>query len=98
RGGVGRARRRAGGVLDQPATPRVATGNGAASGARLAGRSVSRGEPGVSVEYDVYDRSRLRASDILEGPAIVEEPSSTTVVHAGDTLTVGEFGELIIHV
>ena len=35
-------------------------------------------------------------SDSLEGPAIVEEPSSTTVIHAGDVLTVGEHGELVI--
>ena len=40
--------------------------------------------------------TKLGSSDSLEGPAIVEEPSSTTVIHAGDVLTVGEHGELVI--
>jgi N-methylhydantoinase A len=38
------------------------------------------------------------SSDLIEGPAIIEEPSSTTVIHAGDVLTVGEYGELVIEV
>jgi N-methylhydantoinase A len=46
----------------------------------------------------VYDRLLLRASDGLQGPAIVEEPSSTTVVHEGDRLTVGSYGELVIDI
>jgi N-methylhydantoinase A len=89
-------RLRAVGVLAAPEIPRIKAGGGDASAARTGRRSVSPGEPGVLVEYDVYDRTRLRASDALEGPAIIEEPSSTTVLHAGDTLTVGEYGELII--
>jgi N-methylhydantoinase A len=46
----------------------------------------------------LYDRAVLCAGDTLAGPAIVEESSSTTVIHAVDTLTVGEHGELIIRV
>jgi N-methylhydantoinase A len=41
---------------------------------------------------------KLGVNDCAKGPAIVEEPSSTTMVHDGDTLTVGEYGELIIDV
>jgi N-methylhydantoinase A len=32
----------------------------------------------------------------IEGPAIIEEPASTTVVHPGDDLTVDKMGNLII--
>ncbi|MEM7030438.1 MAG: hypothetical protein AAF629_12785 [Chloroflexota bacterium] len=59
-------------------------------------RSVYRHELGERVDYAVYDRTRLFSADRLEGPAIIEEPSSTTVIHAGDLLTVGEYGELVI--
>ena len=41
---------------------------------------------------------RLLAGDRVDGPAIIEEPSSTTVVHAGDVLTVGKYGELVIQI
>jgi N-methylhydantoinase A len=90
-------RLRAVGALERPPIPRIAGGGGDASGALRGQRSVSRGEPGESADYDVYDRSGLRAGDVLAGPAIVEEPSSTTVIHEGDRLEVGEYGELVVH-
>jgi N-methylhydantoinase A len=36
--------------------------------------------------------------DRVDGPAIVEEPSSTTILHRGDVMTVGRYGELVIAV
>jgi N-methylhydantoinase A len=50
------------------------------------------------VDYAVYDRSRLQFRDRVEGPAIIEEPTCTTIVHAGDVMTVGEYGELVIEI
>lgn len=47
-------------------------------------------------EANVYDRSSLRAGDVLEGPAIVNERLSTTHVGSGQRATVGRYGELII--
>jgi N-methylhydantoinase A len=84
------------GLLPRPDVPTIAAGNGDASGARVGVRSVYRADARGRVDYAVYDRRKLRSSDSLEGPAIVEEPSSTTVIHAGDVLTVGEHGELVI--
>jgi len=84
------------GLLPRPDVPTIAAGDGDASGARVGVRSVYRADARGRVDYAVYDRLKLRSSDSLEGPAIVEEPSSTTVIHAGDVLTVGEHGELVI--
>jgi N-methylhydantoinase A len=84
------------GVLPRPEIPKIAAGEGTADGARVGSRSVYRAEETGHVDYAVYDRGKLRASDSIEGPAIIEEPSSTTVIHAGDVLTVGEHGELVI--
>jgi N-methylhydantoinase A len=44
----------------------------------------------------VYDRTALRAGDVLEGPAIVHEDLSVTHVGAGQRAVVGHYGELII--
>ena len=44
----------------------------------------------------MYDRARLGAKDRIAGPAIVEQYDSTTVVLAGQTLSVDEFGNLVI--
>lgn len=44
----------------------------------------------------VYDRSALRAGDVVDGPVIVNEGLSTTHVGAGQQMTVGRYGELVI--
>jgi N-methylhydantoinase A len=44
----------------------------------------------------VYRRSDLPIGAVIEGPAVVEEFSSTTVIGAGDRLVVGKLGELRI--
>ena len=38
----------------------------------------------------------LGRGDIVHGPAIIEEYTATTVVHAADVCTVGDHGELTI--
>ena len=44
----------------------------------------------------VYDRDRLPAGAILEGPALVEEATTTSVVWAGQRASVDRFGLLSI--
>jgi N-methylhydantoinase A len=51
---------------------------------------------GEFAEACVYDRTRLGAHDRIVGPAIVEQYDSTTVVLAGQNLTVDDFGNLLI--
>ena len=91
-------RLRAVGLLPRPELARAEAGTGdlaaASRGTRMVYDRASRAE----IEYQVYDRMKLGAGDSLSGPAIVEEPSSTTMVHGGDELTVGEYGELQIRV
>ncbi len=47
-------------------------------------------------ETPVYDRARLGAGDVVEGPAIFEEFSSTVPLHPGFTARVDTYGNLII--
>ena len=47
-------------------------------------------------EVNVWDRAKLLAGDRFEGPAVVEQFDSTTVVLAGQTVTVDATGTLVI--
>jgi len=51
---------------------------------------------GEAVETIVLHRDRLGPGETYEGPAVVEEQSSTTVVPPGSTMTVDEHGNLLI--
>ncbi|GMA60954.1 hydantoinase/oxoprolinase family protein [Alicyclobacillus fastidiosus] len=48
------------------------------------------------LDTTVFDRERLGAGFSIEGPAIVEEPSTSTLVYPGQKLTVDKYGNLII--
>ena len=48
------------------------------------------------VQTRVYERVLLRSGNEIEGPALIEEHASTTVVAPGDRLTVDTFGNLVI--
>jgi len=48
------------------------------------------------VETNVYHRDLLAPNMKIKGPAIVEEPTATTVFYSDQTLTVDTYGNLII--
>jgi N-methylhydantoinase A len=54
-----------------------------------------RGEP---VDAPIYAREELTPGDVVSGPALIEEYASTTVVFAGDVVTVSDQLELVIDV
>jgi N-methylhydantoinase A len=74
--------------------PRI--GPGKISEARIEERPFYDLARGSFLDACVYDRTRLGASDRIAGPAIVEQYDSTTVVLAGQMLTVDDFGNLLI--
>jgi N-methylhydantoinase A len=51
---------------------------------------------GAEVEADVYDRGKLKAGNVVPGPAIVTEMDSTTLIHPGHAATVHPSGCLLI--
>jgi N-methylhydantoinase A len=50
------------------------------------------------VDCTIYDRHNLFAGAMIEGPAVVEERESTSVVLPGDRGRVDEYGNLIIEI
>ena len=55
-------------------------------------------DPEHPVDCPVYDRDLLQPGEIVEGPAVIWEYASTTVLLAGDILTVAPDGEMIIQI
>jgi N-methylhydantoinase A/oxoprolinase/acetone carboxylase beta subunit len=58
-------------------------------------REVYFGETGF-VPCQVVDRYALKPGDTFEGPAVVEERESTTVIGPGATVAVDQFHNLVI--
>jgi N-methylhydantoinase A len=48
------------------------------------------------IETSIYDGLKLKAGNTIKGNAIVEEPTTTTVIPAGKTCTVDAYGNYII--
>ena len=51
-----------------------------------------------ALEYRVYQRDRLRAGDVVEGPAAIEEAGTTTMLEPGDHLQIQANACLVIDV
>jgi N-methylhydantoinase A len=64
--------------------------------ARKGSREIILQEGDLPVSCPVFDRDRLAVDAVIEGPAIVEEWSSTILVLPGQTLTVDAIGNLMI--
>jgi N-methylhydantoinase A len=87
------------GIMRKPPPVKIATGAGTPPAATFTGaRPVLLGHAGGFVETPAYARAALLAGNRVEGPALVEEHASTTVLLAGDALEVDAFGNLVIAV
>ncbi len=72
----------------------LGAGDGDPSGARVQEHEIYVG--GEHVPAGVYDRAKLRAGDVVRGPAIVTEMDSTTLVLPRHMATVHPSGSLLI--
>ncbi|MFT3761412.1 MAG: hydantoinase/oxoprolinase family protein [Pseudoxanthomonas sp.] len=67
-----------------------------ASAARIGQRQAWMPERGDFVDCPVYDRALLKASNLIEGPAIIEQMDTTTIVLPGMTARVEPYLNLIL--
>ncbi len=88
---------RASGVVPKPELSRAAPGDGNPRRALRGVRKAYFAEAGGFIDTEIYDRTRLRAADQLTGPAILEEPDSTTVCPPGYATKVDEYLNLHIY-
>jgi N-methylhydantoinase A len=84
--------------LDEgPAPPAVASATGAPEPA-LRRPVVPHGAGAAPVECPVYLRDALGPGHRVTGPAVIQEDTSSVVLHDGDTLTVAHDRSLVISV
>ena len=80
-------------ALDLPAHP-LPKGDGSPAAAKLRDHELwMDGGPQAAA---IYDRSLLRAGDVIPGPAIVTEMDSTTLIETCHVGTVDAFGNIMI--
>jgi len=85
--------------IPRPELARLAGGGGMAAPGAVAPRghrSVHFPLPHGRMEVPVFARDALPAGHEIEGPAVIEEYSSTTVLMPGDRARVGGLGEIVI--
>ena len=85
------------GMLEKPLLEEIVRGDATPPSAAYTGnRPVRFGED--ALETATWDRMALIAGNRIEGPALIEEHASTTVLHPGDTCEVDAFGNLVISI
>ena len=80
----------------KPRLRELPASGGGVTAARRTVRQVYFAESGGFVDCPSFDRYRLPAGGVIEGPAIVEEMDSTTVIHPGFRGEVDRYGNLLI--
>ena len=81
-------------ALDLPAAE-LEKGDGDPSAARI--RDHVLWMDGREQAAVIYDRTKLRAGDVIPGPAIVCEMDSTTLIESGCVATVDHVGNILIN-
>jgi N-methylhydantoinase A len=61
-------------------------------------REVVFADPARPVRTRIVWRPSLAAGQRIEGPAVIEEPNATTLIHPGDAAIVSDAGHLVIEV
>jgi N-methylhydantoinase A len=82
------------GTVDKPSLPKVETRDGGPlpqPGSRPVYVTSDQGET-----YALFAREDLKRGDTLTGPAVITEHTATTVMHAGEILEIGAYGEMVI--
>lgn len=89
------------GELEKPALPRLPQGDGSPQAALNGRRRIYFEQADAGGAYHdaaVYDRAKLRAGDVIAGPAVIDEISATSILYPGDMMTVHPSGNLIVEV
>ena len=84
------------GTIAKPKLRELPERSGDINAARRTVRQVYFAEANGFVDCPSYDRYQLAAGAVIEGPAIVEEMDSTTVIHPGFLAEVDRYGNLLI--
>jgi N-methylhydantoinase A len=82
------------GPIQRPELQRLTTGGGGLDAAGAGTRSVVFDD--AAIDTPVLIRERLRAGDVIDGPAIVQEFGSTVPIHPGFTARIDALANLVV--
>ena len=91
------------GRVDPPRLAQLEAGDRSPEAAQVGTRAVYYETDAISLggrwhDAPVYQRARLRAGNIVYGPAVIDEVSATTVLYPGDVARVHFTGTLFVEV
>jgi len=86
------------GHVGKPELAGLVAGSGTPVASAVIGTRRVRFDPRSEIEALVYDRAQLLAGDALNGPAIVQEDGSATLVPPGVRVAVESSGHLVLTV
>ena len=84
------------GATPKPRRTPLPVGGPTATRARKGQRDIWFAEAGGFQSTPVFDRGKLLRGNVLAGPAIIEEPDASTLVHPRWTTMVDEYGNLVL--
>jgi N-methylhydantoinase A len=84
------------GVLKKPEMVELPKGDGNPERALRESRPAFCFAKRGMVPFKIYQRERLEPGDRAPGPAIIEEATSTTVIHSDQTFSVNGYGHIMI--
>jgi N-methylhydantoinase A len=84
------------GVTPKPRRAPLPEGGTDAAPALKGRRDVWFAEAGSFRPTGVFDRGKLLRGNVIDGPAIIEEPDASTLVHPGWTASVDEHANLVL--
>ena len=85
------------GAIAKPELPTIGVGEEDSAAALKGERKCHFGQAGLIVT-PVYDGERLLAGNVIEGPSIIEETTTTVVLPPSCRCRVGTFGDYVIEI
>ncbi|QFG21346.1 hydantoinase/oxoprolinase family protein [Actinomadura sp. WMMB 499] len=86
------------GRLNKPDLVKIGAGTASPDAAARGDRDVVFAPGDGPVRTPVYERSALLAGNRICGPAVVEEPTTTTMLRPGDSAEVDGYGNLLLEI
>lgn len=84
------------GEIPKPRLRSLEAGGASAVHARKGQRDIVDMVSGEATEHAIYERQALLAGNCIDGPALIEEPTTITPVRAGQRCAVDAHGNLIL--
>lgn len=85
------------GISERPSLPKIPKGNEEPEAEALKGYREVFYENKGWIKVPIYVREKLLANNLIDGPAIIQEETSTTVLLEEDNAIIDEYGNIIIN-